>query len=55
MQYCNMTTGSDSSNCSGVTKTGSGAVTAIDAGIFALGGSLMTDNFNRGRRWVRSR
>jgi hypothetical protein len=49
MQYCNMTTGSDSSNCSGVTKTGSGAVTAIDAGIFALGGSLMTDNFNRGK------
>lgn len=48
MQYCNMTTGSNSSNCSGVTGTGSGPVTAINAAVFALGGSLMTDNYNRG-------
>ena len=52
MQYCNMTTGASAntgnSNCSGVTATGSGAVTQIDAAVFALNGSLETDNYNRG-------
>lgn len=50
MQYCNLTTGSDHSNCSGVTETGTGTVSEIDAVVFALGGSLLTDNFNRGMK-----
>lgn len=52
MQYCAMTTGytanTGNGNCSGVTATGTGAVNEIDAGVFALNGSLLTDNFNRG-------
>lgn len=54
MQYCNLTTGfsanTANSRCSsnGLTPTGTGAVSEIDAAVFALTGSLMTDNFNRG-------
>lgn len=54
MQYCNLTTGSSANslnaNCSAAppTATGTGAVSEIDAAVFALNGSLMTDNFNRG-------
>jgi hypothetical protein len=54
MQYCNLTTGysanAGNSNCSASppTATGTGPVSEIDAAVFALNGSLMTDNFNRG-------
>lgn len=54
MQYCNLTTGfsanTGNARCSTTppTATGSGAVTSINAVVFALNGSLMTDNYNRG-------
>jgi hypothetical protein len=58
MQYCNMTGATSSattanntgnSNCSSaLAATGSGPVDEIDAAVFALTGSLLTDNYNRG-------
>jgi Tfp pilus assembly protein PilX len=53
MQYCNMTTGysantGNTTNCPTVIATGTGAVTDVNAAVFALNGSLMTDNYNRG-------
>jgi hypothetical protein len=55
MQYCNLTPDSTgnavntaNTNCTGITATGTGLVANIDAAVFALNGSLMADNYNRG-------
>jgi len=53
MQYCNLTTGhsanaGNTTNCPTVIATGTGAVTDVNAAVFALNGSLMSDNYNRG-------
>lgn len=50
LQYCDMTpnTSTQNSACSGTSTTGSGAVSQIDAAVFALGSSFLTDNYDRG-------
>ena len=59
LQYCNLTasttggvgadnTGNPNAGCSSLSATGSGPVSEIDAVVFALNGSLLTDNYNRG-------
>jgi hypothetical protein len=53
MQYCDMTTGTTANSgnpnsCGGTVATGSGVVSEIDAAVFALNGSLLSDNYNRG-------
>ena len=35
-------------NCSALTATGSGPVSEIDGAVFALNGSFLSDNYNRG-------
>jgi len=50
MQYCNLTTGhsanaGNTTNCPTVIATGTGAVTDVNAAVFALNGSLMSDNY----------
>jgi len=57
MQYCNLTAATTggataantgNANCSALTAIGSGPVGEIDAAVFALNGSFLSDNYNRG-------